>query len=432
LSKKTNKYKQFQEKFRRLLKGAADELGIDPSEVSKAQFSRYAEDQIKEWDMRIHGGFNSLKDLYFPVPVEAASKHGVQLLRKHKNKLEKEYGTRDFIQTEIVNNIKELLEKNPIRMHKPLKKVNNKKKKKKIDRTIIAHLSDTHYGANIDEKEMSGVNKFDWTIASRRTALFFEQVCKYKPQYRENTDLVLVINGDLIAGLIHNTDHFVDVWSLQFLGAVDILVQGISYLANNFSKVRVECTTGNHGRIPFPDSGRATTTKWNSFESTIYHTVRYALESKHKNVSFHIPASPFNIIDVQGHKFFATHSDTVFSTGNVGSSMNMKSLNTQIAKLNASQLGGTGTKFAGVLCGHVHVPTIQLTESGCMLIVNGTLSGTDPFAQSIGIFENHPTQQLIEVTSKFAVGDIRFIQLQEADNDSKYDEIIKPFRGTFE
>jgi hypothetical protein len=136
--------------------------------------------------------------------------------------------------------------------------------------------------------------------------------------------------------------------------------------------------------------------------------------------------SPFAIIEAHGHLFFQTHGDTIINVGNPGNSLNMRSINNQINKLNVSEIGGV-KKFAGILVGHVHTPTVQLMENGCMLIINGCLSGLDPYANSISIFESHPTQQLFEITESHAVGDIRLIQVKSADSNAELDKIITPF-----
>ncbi len=425
--------KVIQSNFCKSLRQIAKELDKDPSLVTRAEFFEHDFLSIPEWDIRKLGGFAAMKNMYFPpTDINLAEKQGSSLIRSHRSKLEKEYGNRAFIQDELISGIAELLTKHPVRMHSPVKGKSKKSIKAKT-RTILAHLSDTHYGTNIDSKELGGLNHYNWTIAARRTALFMEQIANYKLQYRNETDLVLVVNGDLIGGLIHNQEFVVDLWTLQFAGTVDIMTQAISYLATKFSKVTVEWTTGNHGRVMHKaDKGRATTQKWDSFETTIGLAVKLAIERTHKNVKINIPTTPYNIINVQGHLIFATHGDTVFSTGNVGSSINMRSINTQIAKLNSSELGGSGKKFAAVMAGHVHTPMVQLTESGCMLIVNGCLSGTDGYAQSLGIFESNPTQQIIEVTQDYVVGDMRFIQVKSGDKETKYDEIIKPFKGSLE
>jgi hypothetical protein len=66
-----------------------------------------------------------------------------------------------------------------------------------------------------------------------------------------------------------------------------------------------------------------------------------------------------------------------------------------------------------------------------MLIINGCLSGLDPYANSIGIFDSNPTQQIFEVTPKHAVGDIRLIQVKSADTNEALDKIIQTFKGPF-
>ncbi len=312
-----------------------------------------------------------------------------------------------------------------MKLHKP---ISSSPKKESSSRTIIAHISDTHYGSNIRASEMANVNEYTWEIAARRTALLMQQVASYKPQYRKDTDLVLCINGDIIAGQIHNQEWFVDLLTTQFSGTVSILSQAISYASANFRKVRVICTPGNHGRnVGKADKGRATTQKWDSYENMIYIALREIFKNN-KSIEFIIPEAPYALFEVQGHKFFQTHGDTVVSVGNPGTALNMKSINNQINKINA---GIEGSKIAGLLVGHVHTPTVQLTESGCMLLINGCLSGTDPFAQSIGIFESNPTQLLLEVTKEHAVGDIRLIQVKEADKNKTLDSIIKPFVGKF-
>lgn len=323
--------------------------------------------------------------------------------------------------------LKKKLKKNPIKLHKPVKV----KPKGSSSRTIVAHISDTHFGANIDKKEMGGINKFDWNIASRRMALFAEQVVQYKPQHRKDTDLVLAINGDIIAGVIHDQEWFADLLTKQVAGTIKILTQFVSYVSAHFNKVRVVCTVGNHGRSMHKTSkSRASTHKWDSYETMIYLALKYAIEAKHKNVTCEIPETPYAVLEIQGHKFFQTHGDTVINVGNPGSSINMKSINTQINRLNSSNIADE--HFAGILVGHVHCPTIQVTDNGVVLLVNGTLSGADAYAQSIGIFGNEPTQMLFEVTKSHAVGDIRFIRLKQADNLERLDKIIDPIKGNLE
>lgn len=427
---KARKPKEIIKDFIKSMNQVAKSLKKDVSEITAAQFWANDPNELPEWEVRRVGGFANLKNLYFPKTSEnLVVKATADLVKSHRDKIEKQLGTRAMMNKEFAESFQKVVSEIDFNLHKPVK--NLQVLKKTGARTLVAHLSDTHYGANIDPKEMGGINKYNWTIAARRSALFAEQIMNYKPHYRKETDLVLVINGDIIAGMIHNQEFFVDLLTTQFAGTLNILTQMISYLATGFRSVKVVFQPGNHGRSMHKAStDRGTTHKWDSYETQIYIAVREVCHAKLPNVQVEVPVTPFAIFEAQGHSFFVTHSDTVINVGNVGSALNMKSINNQINKLNASKLGGNKT-FAGVLLGHVHTPTLQLMESGCMLIVNGCLSGLDPYAMAIGIFDSNPTQQIFEVTPRHAVGDVRFIQVKDADENKALDKIIKPFRGPF-
>lgn len=410
-------------KILKAIKEVAKETGKSEIEITKAEFVKYAPD-ITHWELRKAGGLKSIQQAYFETQDDLVAKTGAAIIKNQKAKLNKQYGTEEFLKQEFTAQMLEVISKAELKVHKPLK--SSSKVKAKSNRTIVAHVSDTHFGANISANEMGGINKFDWEVASRRMAAFAKQIADYKPQYRKETDLVIVLNGDIIAGVIHNQEWFVDLLTMQFAGTLKILLQFISYLNSKFSKVTVHCTPGNHGRPMHKlNHGRSTTHKWDSYENMIFLALEEAL--KPSGIKVNVPLTPFIILDIQGHPFFITHGDTVVSASNPGTSINIKSINNQINKLNASELGGK-EKFAAVMLGHTHVATVQMAESGAMLLINGCLSGSDPYAQSIGIFSNEPVQQLFEVTPEHAVGDIRFINLKSADKDSSLDKIIEPYR----
>jgi predicted phosphodiesterase len=412
------------------MKKISKQLNKPVEDITASQFWANDPYDIPEWEIRRVGGFKNLKNLYFPKTEEnLVVKKTADLVSSHRKKIENQLGTQAMLNKEFSESFQKIVSQIEFKLHKPIKDA--RILKKPSSRTLVAHMSDTHFGCNVDSAEMGGLNRYDWVIASRRAALFTEQIVKYKPRYRKETDLVLVINGDIIAGMIHNQEWFVDLLTTQFAGTLDILLQMISYLAQNFRSVKVVFQPGNHGRAMHKSStGRGTTQKWDSYETQIYIAIREVCKAKLSNVTVEIPMSPFAIFEAQGHSFFVTHGDTVINVGNPGKAINIGSINNQVNKLNASHLGGN-KKFAGVIIGHVHTPTLQLMESGCMLIINGCLSGLDPFANSIGIFDSNPTQQIFEVTEKHAVGDVRFIQVKEADDNAALDEIIKPFKGPF-
>lgn len=421
-------------KFIRDLKRVSKELGKDPGEVSKSEFFTADTAVLNEWELRKAGGFNALKKLHFPPDeVDLELKHGSKMVSQHISKIERQYGQALFQQNAMIEALRQAIKENPLQIHAPIKAPAAKKAQKvKNKRTIVAAVSDTHFGVNVSKEEMHGSNAYSWTIASRRMALFMEQIVNYKLDHRAETDLVLQLNGDIIAGQIHNQEWHVDLLTTQFSGALNILLQAISYLAQNFQKVTVVCTPGNHGRnVGKADKGRATVQKWDSYENMIYASLREVMAEKYKNVEFVIPEAPFAVYRVQGHLVFQTHGDTVINVGNPGNSLNMRSINDQVNSVNSSELIPANEKIAVLSVGHVHVPTTQILQNSCISVINGCLSGTDPFAQSIGIFSNNPTQVIFESTVKHSVGDIRMIQVKSADDDPRFDQIIKPFTAKF-
>lgn len=413
------------DRFEKELNAISKVVGKQPGEVTSAEFKNNS--AMSDWELRKVGGFKAGQEALYP---EFATSHisGLKLVKQHLNKIANKNAVDTYLKDEFLDAFPDALKEAKLKLHKAYKP---KSKSKVKTRTIVAHVSDTHFGANIDASEMHDINEFNWEIAARRMALFAEQIVQYKPQHRKDTELVIAINGDIIAGMIHNQEWFSDLLTKQAAGTIKILTQFISYCAQYFDKVRVVMTTGNHGRAMHKSNkSRSTTHKWDSYETIIYLGVKSTLEAKHKNVTCEIPETPYAIVDIQGHKFFQTHGDTVINVGNPGRSINMKNINTQINTLNASQLANV--KFAGILVGHVHVPTVQITDNGTVLLINGTLSGADPFVQSIGIFGNEPTQMMFEVTPEHAVGDIRFIRVSGADSNAELEKIIEPLKGNLE
>lgn len=410
------------ERFAKAMRAVSEELGCRPREVTRLQLERARLD-VSDYELRCSGGFAYLRDVCFPErPEELKTKLAGSIEAARVRKLGKELGKSLAFESGLVDAVRAQLEAHPLLVHAPVTRV---KPTRPATRTLVAQLSDTHFGANVSLGETHGANEFTWTIAARRLARFCEQVALYKPEYRAETDLVLQVNGDIIAGLIHNQEWFVDLLAVQFSGALHLLVQAVSYLSRHFAKVTVHCQSGNHGRsMAKADKGRATTHKWDSYESMVYLALRLVLAEKHKNVEVNVPEAPFSLYQVQGHWVLQTHGDTVVNVGSPGKAIDMARVAQQVQRFHA--LLPSGAKLAVVSVGHVHVPTVQLLEGGCAAVINGCLSGVDPFAQSVGVAAGSGAcQTLFEATRAHALGDVRLVHLDSADKDAGLDAIVK-------
>lgn len=323
---------------------------------------------------------------------------------------------------EFLDSFKDVVKDFKFSLHKPVKKG---KSKKKIKRAIFGKLSDLHIQSQIDEDELGGINRYGNLEEARRLAFYMREIGNYKKDHREETELILPLNGDLGAGIIHDQES-TPLITTQFSAIVHLLLQGITYAAGKYNKVRVVGTSGNHLRLMHKgNKGRQTAQKWDNYSTMIYIALKHALKS-YPNVTVEIPITPYALIEVLGHKYLITHGDTFLSVGNVG-----KNVSTDIIKNKVNDLMSGLGPIDCVVVGHVHVPLYTTLNNGTELVINGTMSGIDPFAQSIGIVKNNPCQVMFEATEKYPVGDVRFVKLQEADDNDELDSIIIPFKGKF-
>lgn len=325
-------------------------------------------------------------------------------------------------QETFLESFENLINTMEFKIHKPVKK---SKKKKKAKRTLFACLSDTHYGADIDGEEMGDLNQYTTIEEARRTAFFTKEIADFKIEHRKDTDLFLALGGDLIQGVLRDLDSTTNLTS-QFARGVHIVSQMISYLAQEFNSVKVISVTDNHGRAQHrPDKGRATKNRFDSYTTMMNIAIEYAINHL-PNVEFEVPVTPYWYGKIQGHDFLIMHGDTTLSVGAVGKSLNIDTIKNKVNDL----ISGIGNIDVVVL-GHLHIPVKTLLKNGTTLIVNGSLSGVDEFCLSLGIVKNNASQKLFEVTEKHAVGDMRDVDVLEADNDKKLDKIIEPFKGKY-
>lgn len=414
-------------------------LGLQPWEIKKSQFLHETPD-FTEWDLRKVGGLNSLIKAYFPQTDKDLKT--IQSNKRHVsriNQLQRQIGDQEAFKESLITSISDVLKKNPIEA-RPLDAKTTKEYLRSIRsdvktpydterRSLCTIWSDQHFGTNIDKDEMAGINEYNWKIGARRLGLLCEQIATYKIEKRKfHDELVIYLIGDNIAGCIHNQEGPQnDLMSYQINGAFSYYVQALNYLKTFFPKIRVLCQPGNHSRFMHKTSkNRVMQQKYDNFEAGIFFALS-AIFNRDSKVQIIVPKSPFIDVEIQGHRTFATHGDTVFTTGNVGKSVNIQNLEHQVNTINAEERRKGKKEYELFCTGHVHHPLFTHVSAGIKVIVNGCLIGTDPYAKSIGIHSSIPVQVLWETTPKFVQGDSRNIDVGDADKNKKYEKIIKPY-----
>lgn len=392
----------------------AEDMGCEPWELTKAQYRKNG-GTISEWDLKSHGGFSGIQKAYFEhdEPKDYASIEDLKDVRKKYLKLLKDFGSEE----RFLAKLKDAISGVPTVHVTPYKP----KKNKPIKRFLNLVLSDLHIGGDIDPKETG--NSFSKNDEARCLAAVVKNVIEYKLDHRDETELNVMILGDVIENEMHERTS-ADLIHMQVCRAMYLLNQVIAQFSANFKKVNVWFAVGNHGRDSGINKGRAVALKYNSLETDIYYALRLAGQHL-SNVVFHQPKTPWCEINVFGHKFYATHGDTHFNVGNVGSKLDVKSIEVQVDRINASLKDKN--EYSVFICGHVHSAVHTALNNGAYLIVNGALTPPNGFANTIGIMENPQIQMMWESTESKAVGDVRMITVNGANKNPELEKIIKPF-----
>lgn len=308
----------------------------------------------------------------------------------------------------------------PIRPYRSYSKEYKAKK-----RVLTLMLSDLHFGSDIKAIE-TGACEYGVTEEARRLAEVIKQTIAYKPQYRNETKLIVNLAGDIIQGKLHDPQDAAPM-AEQVCRAIHLLGQALAHLGGHFPEVVVNCCSGNHDRDLNRHLKRATSSKWDSTSTVIYFALKSSLK-QFKNVTFNIPKTPYVLYEVFGAKYFLTHGDNVINAGNPGKAINIRNLEFQINRINASLKDNDEVKV--IMVGHTHVASISLMNPGTTLLTNGALQPIDQFGISIGILEGMSSQTIFETVPGHPFGDVRFIRVNgNIDKDTSLDTLIIPWSG---
>jgi hypothetical protein len=294
-----------------------------------------------------------------------------------------------------------------------------KHSRKATDRTLTLHLSDTHIGATIDGDEMP--EAYDFKAAGRRLAHVIVEAADFKRQYRDKTSLNLLLNGDMIEGLLLHDIRDGEPLAEQCVAFLRMFRDALAYLAAAFPSITVWCQPGNHGRNKLRHQGRATVQKWDSTETVLYKSLEMICAGL-PNVKFQIPRAPVCVIPVFDRHVLMTHGDTHIKLASPLKKGNL-------FEDAANRINGTmryGVHIDLVTVGHYHQPTVMYFRRSAA-VVNGALTPPNGHAQT----EDYDTacgQFLWESVPGHVLGDIRYLKVGPAqDADASFDKVIRPF-----
>lgn len=285
-------------------------------------------------------------------------------------------------------------------------------------RSTVLLLSDLHLGAELDS--LDEPMPFRAVEEARRLEFIVRQAIDYKTQYRKHTKLVLLINGDIIEGLLLHgpggaplAEQKAIVW-MYFR-------QMIAEFSAAFPEVEIHWQSGNHGRDKVRHQGRATSRKWDSHEFEVGWALMMMCADL-KNVTWSIPFRAVGIVDLHGQPLLLTHADTEVKLRHPDQhGANLAELH----KINNNRTWGV--EFVAAAFGHYH--SARLIPGEPTIVWNGALVPPNGHARTSGYIGEVMGQWLWEAVEGFPVGDARLIKVgPEQDHDERLGTIIKPFR----
>lgn len=286
-----------------------------------------------------------------------------------------------------------------------------------ITRSVVAHWSDLHLGANLDAR--SNPIPFRATEEARRFEYIVRQVLDYKPQYREHSEHVCLINGDVIDGMLGHDQRAGIPLTEQKAVFWHFFRNYLGLAAQQFPRVRVFCQPGNHGRNIARHPGRATEDKWDGIEWDMYYALQQMCSAL-PNVTFSLPFQAVSVVDLHGSYILLTHGDTEVKLGDPDT----KALSNAaiLDRINATLI--YGVKFARGAHGHYHK-----ARSSPWWLSNPALVPPNGYARSAGYIGEPCGQTIWEAVEGYPVGDVRTIFVDRAqDVDENLGKLITPFR----
>ena len=178
--------------------------------------------------------------------------------------------------------------------------------------SVIAPLSDTHIGDNVNYNQMSGLNAYTIDIFNTRLYGWASQILDlvdYRRSFVDISELVIPLLGDMVSGDIHqelretNQDNTMG----QMIRGANLIAQALMFMAPHFETVRVPCVVGNHGRMTTKPPAKDKYVNW---DYMLYQWVA-AFCREQSNIEFEIPKSFFHVFSVCNRNILIMHGDSL-------------------------------------------------------------------------------------------------------------------------
>lgn len=277
----------------------------------------------------------------------------------------------------------------------------------------VLTFADWHCGEKVSLTETNGVNEYSLEIADRRIKRLLDttvDLCRnhHSKQY---PGIVLNLAGDFISGALHPELAKSDELEIlpTVLWVLDRLEAAILRLADEFGRVFVSCSGGNHGRNTQRPEFKGYVYK--NFDWLIYRLLarRFAGD---KRIVFQIDDSNMGFYRVFNTRFMLVHGDQMGVKGGDGIIGAIGPIMRGEIKVRGQQ-STIGRGFDYLILGHWH-QMLWLPRA----IVANSLKGFDEYAQNaLRAVPSTPSQPLFFVHPKWGITSRWEVYVESTEKD---------------
>lgn len=258
--------------------------------------------------------------------------------------------------------------------------------------TVCLLLTDTHFGEVVNPQEVEGLNAYDDDIAAGRLRRFTDRSIRLARDYVSGLDYdgaVLFVGGDVFTGTIHEEllETNTETLYASVVRWLDPLAAAIYAFADQFGKVHVPVTYGNHGRRT--RKPRAKQRAQDNIEWLMWKVLERETRTD-KRITWQIPDSADTRIAIGNTRYLLTHGDQFRGGSGISGALSPLMLGTHRKTRRAMS---AGKPYDEMVMGHFHhhmrIPGV---------IVGGSMKGTDEYSY-IGNFGHEEASQTFWVNT---------------------------------
>jgi hypothetical protein len=338
----------------------------------------------------------------FDKAVDEAARREFELLKEENKRLKRELGRKTRNEDVILMAVRDALTDLPkIKVQNVGTSQPKPTSRNRHEEVAILCISDTQIGKVTPSYDVKTAEKR--VLAAGRKTI---EIAEMRRQSAKIEECCLWLIGDIVEGeaIFAGQPYEIEIGAMQqsVQAAPQILSSLIIQLSQAFTKVRVRCVVGNHGRVGSINFAAHPKTNW---DRVAYETTQLLLRGvqREPNIDFRIADDFYAVENVLGHGHLLAHGDQIGGMGTDG----------PISKAAMGWIDSIRAPWRYLWMGHFHNAR-WLTVNRRVVIVNGSTESDNLYAQRQLKAQTDPLQWLAFANAKHGIISLSPLFLRDA------------------